>query len=60
VGSSEAWSGFMGDLSEAVGDPSSVNGTQGRHQGNALRTFGLALRRLWRLDNNVGLCVCEA
>jgi hypothetical protein len=50
----------MGDLSEAVGDPSSVNGTQGRHQGNALRTFGLALRRLRRLDNDVGLCVCEA
>jgi hypothetical protein len=31
----------------------------GRHQGNALRTFGLALRWLRSLDNDVGLCVCE-
>jgi hypothetical protein len=32
----------------------------GRHQGNALRTFGLALRGLWCLDDDVGLGVCEA
>jgi hypothetical protein len=31
----------------------------GRHQGNALRTFGFALRWLRCLDDDVGLRVCE-
>jgi hypothetical protein len=31
-----------------------------RHQGKALRTFGLVLRGLGRLDDDVGLGVGEA